>query len=52
MTVIGYGVVPLTKNVDANRRTFDFAKAMGLKYLSASPEPGSFDILDQAGRGI
>jgi inosose dehydratase len=47
VTVLGYGVVPLTKNADANRRIFDFAKAMGLKYLSASPEPGSFDILDR-----
>ena len=47
VTVIGYGVVPLTKDIDANRRIFDFAKAMGLKYLSASPQPGSFDILDR-----
>jgi inosose dehydratase len=47
VTVVAYGVVPLTKNVDANRRIFDFAKAMGLKYLSASPEPGSFDVLDR-----
>ncbi len=47
VTVIGYGVVPLTKDVNANRKIFEFAKAMGLKYLSASPEPGSFDILDR-----
>ena len=45
--MIGYGVVPLTKNVDANRKFFEFAKAMGLKYLSASPEPGCFDVLDK-----
>jgi inosose dehydratase len=47
VTVVGYGVVYLTKNGDANRRTFEFARAMGLKYLSASPEPGSFDGLDR-----
>jgi inosose dehydratase len=47
VTVLGYGVVPLTKDADANRRIFEFAKAMGLKYLSASPAPGSFDILDR-----
>ena len=47
VAVIGYGVVPLTKNVNANRKFFDFAKAMGLKYLSASPEPGCFDVLDK-----
>jgi sugar phosphate isomerase/epimerase len=47
VSVIGYGVVALTKDADANRRIFDFARAMGLKYLSASPEPGCFDLLDR-----
>ena len=47
VTVMGYGVVHLTKNGDANRRIFEFAKALGLKYLSASPEPGSFAIIDR-----
>ncbi len=47
VAVIGYGVVPLTKNGDANRKTFEFAKALGLKYISASPEPGAFDGIDR-----
>ncbi len=47
VTVMGYGVVHFSKDFNANRRIFDFAKAMGLKYLSASPEPGSFDGLDR-----
>ena len=38
---------PAHQGRDANRQIFEFAKAMGLKYISASPEPGSFDILDK-----
>ena len=47
VTVIGYGVVPLTKDADATRRVFAFAQAMRLEYLSASPSPDCFDLLDR-----
>jgi inosose dehydratase len=47
VTLIGYGVVHLGKDEVANRKYFEFAKNMGLKYFSASPEPGSFDLLDK-----
>jgi sugar phosphate isomerase/epimerase len=47
VTVVGYGVVPLTKDSAAARRIFDFAKAMGLEYISASPSPDSFDVIDR-----
>ena len=47
MTVVGYGVVRFTKDHDANRKLFEFAKAMGLGYLSADPDPDSFDSLDK-----
>lgn len=47
VTLMGYGVVHLGKDEAANRKFFDFAKAMGIKYLSASPEPGSFDVIDK-----
>jgi sugar phosphate isomerase/epimerase len=47
VTLMGYGVVPLGTDEAANRKFFEFARAMGLKYLSASPEPGSFDGLDK-----
>ena len=47
VTLIGYGVVDLGKDEAADRKYFDFARAMGLKYLSASPDPGSFDLLDK-----
>ena len=43
----GYGVVHLGNDEAANRRLFEFAKAMGLKYLSADPDPESFDLLDK-----
>ncbi|HMB03158.1 MAG TPA: sugar phosphate isomerase/epimerase [Isosphaeraceae bacterium] len=47
VTIIGYGVVGLGKDHDANKRCFDFAKAMDLGYLSADPDPDSFDGLDR-----
>jgi sugar phosphate isomerase/epimerase len=47
VTLMGYGVVHLGKDESADRKSFEFARAMGLKYLSASPEPGSFDLLDK-----
>jgi sugar phosphate isomerase/epimerase len=45
--VIAYGVLPFTKDHDANRQKFEFAKAMGLGYLSADPSSDSFDSLDK-----
>jgi len=47
VTVIGYGVVHFGKDDQANLRIFEFAKALGVQYLSADPEPGSFDGLDK-----
>jgi inosose dehydratase len=47
VNVIGYGVVRFSKDQDANRRLFEFAKLMGLGYLSADPDPDSFDGLDK-----
>ncbi len=41
-----YGVVHLSKDTAANRRYFEFAKAMGIEYLSADPDPDAFDGLD------
>ncbi len=45
--VVGYGVVHFGKNADANRRIFEFARRMGIRYLSADPDPASFDDLDK-----
>jgi len=45
--VAGYGVVGMSKDHDANRKYFEFAKAMGIEYLSADPSKDSFDSLDK-----
>ncbi len=47
VSVIGYGVVPFGKDTDANRRTFEFARRLGVSYVSADPDPASFDDLDK-----
>jgi sugar phosphate isomerase/epimerase len=47
VSVVGYGVHPFSKNHEQNRHLFDFAKAMGIQYLSADPSPDSFESLDK-----
>ncbi len=47
ITPLCWGVQHFTKNADANRKVFEFGKAMGLKAFSASPDPDSFDNLDK-----
>ena len=47
VTPIAFGVQSFTKDHDANKRVFDFGKALGMKYLSADPRPDSFDSLDK-----
>ena len=47
MTPVGFGVSAFTKNHDANKKLFEFGKAIGVKYLSADPTPDSFDSLDK-----
>ncbi|MFO0821599.1 MAG: sugar phosphate isomerase/epimerase [Gemmataceae bacterium] len=47
VTPVGFGVSSFSKNHDANKKIFDFGKAVGLKYLSASPSADAFDSLDK-----
>jgi inosose dehydratase len=47
ITPIAFGVQGFSKNHDANKRMFDFGKALGVKYFSADPDPDSFDSLDK-----
>lgn len=47
VALAGYGVIPFKKGDPANRRAFEFAKKMGVSYLSADPDPDSFDELDK-----
>lgn len=42
-----FGVVRFTRKHDDNKRLFDFGKAIGVKSLSADPDPDSFDSLDK-----
>ncbi|MBX9624403.1 MAG: sugar phosphate isomerase/epimerase [Gemmataceae bacterium] len=43
----GFGVQPFGKDHEANRKQFEFAKTLGVRYLSADPSPDSFDSLDK-----
>jgi inosose dehydratase len=47
VTPIAYGVQHFSKDHDANKKMFDFGKALGLKTFSADPDPDSFDSLDK-----
>jgi sugar phosphate isomerase/epimerase len=47
VTPIAFGVERFTKDDAANRRIFQFARDLGVRYLSADPDPDSFDSLDK-----
>ncbi len=47
VTPLAFGVQHFSKNTDANRRAFEFGKALGIKMFSADPDPDSFDSLDK-----
>jgi sugar phosphate isomerase/epimerase len=47
ITPVAFGVENFTSNHDTNRRTFQFARALGIRYLTADPAPDSFDSLDR-----
>lgn len=47
ITPAAWGVQQFSKDHDDNRKYFEFAKALGLKMLSADPDPDSFDSLDK-----
>jgi sugar phosphate isomerase/epimerase len=44
---IAFGVQSFTKDDDANKKIFEFGKALGIKTFSADPNPDSFDSLDK-----
>jgi inosose dehydratase len=46
MTISAHGVNPFGKDFAANRKTFEFAKTLGIRNISANPEPESFANLD------
>jgi len=47
ITPLAFGVEGFSRNHDANRRKFEFARALGIRFLSADPAPDSFDSLDR-----
>ena len=47
ITPIAFGVEGFSKDHQANRRKFEFARKLGVRYLSADPSPDSFASLDQ-----
>jgi inosose dehydratase len=47
LTISAHGVNKLTKNADANRKLFEFAKALGIRTLTVDPDPDSFDNVNE-----
>jgi sugar phosphate isomerase/epimerase len=47
VTPVGFGVENFTASPTANRRLFEFGRALGVRYLSADPDPDSFNSLDK-----
>ncbi len=47
ITLYAYGVERFTADRDQSRLRFEFARAMGIRVLTADPEPASFDHLDK-----
>ncbi|MDQ1257284.1 MAG: Sugar phosphate isomerase/epimerase [Candidatus Hydrogenedentes bacterium] len=47
VTVPCFGVEGFTADEAANRKKFEFAKALGVRILTADPTPDSFDNLDR-----
>ena len=47
ITINAHGVNGFTKDHQANRKTFAFARQVGIKNLTADPDPESFDSLDR-----
>jgi inosose dehydratase len=47
VTPVCYGVQRFTKDHDANKKMFEFGKAIGIRAFSADPDPDSFDSLDK-----
>ncbi len=45
--ISAHGVNNFTKDHEANRKTFEFAKRAGIRNITANPQPDSFDSLDK-----
>lgn len=47
VTPRAWGVQKFSKDHDANRKSFEFGRMLGVQVLSASPDPDAFDSLDK-----
>ena len=47
LTMAAHGVNRFGKDADANRKIFEFANAIGVKNITADPDPAFFDQLDE-----
>jgi sugar phosphate isomerase/epimerase len=47
MTISAHGVNGFGKDAAANRKAFEFAKALGIRNITADPDPASFDSLNE-----
>jgi inosose dehydratase len=47
VSLAAYGVVHMGADAGANRRIFEFAKSVGLEYVSADIDPNAFDGVDK-----
>jgi sugar phosphate isomerase/epimerase len=47
IAISAHGVNNFTKDHEANRKTFEFAKRAGIRTVTANPRPDSFDSLDK-----
>ncbi len=47
ITPVAFGVERFTKNHNENRQKFEFARSLGLRSLTADPDPDSFASLDK-----
>jgi sugar phosphate isomerase/epimerase len=43
---IAYGVVGLGKDANANKKVFEFAKAMGIEVINSEPGEDTFDVIE------
>jgi sugar phosphate isomerase/epimerase len=47
ITPVAFGVEAFSKDHEANKKKFEFGKALGIKVLTADPTPDAFDSLDK-----
>ena len=45
--LVNYGVCGLSKDLDASRQTFEFAKDMGIETIVSEPAPDAFDTIEK-----